>query len=391
MAKWDSSEQLPASLKNNNINILPNSRSSYVLGDFLLYEKIPELVEHVKNMPSVSLPELQTVDKNNITSEANAINILQLSGILEDFLEIEEEDTLYATFDGRMSSGSFSFMVKTIDHDYQKIDVAKAQLEIDGGFESTNSVVILEAKNVVHEDFHVRQLYYPFRLWNSKVSKPIRLIFCVYSNKIFRLFEYKFEDKNNYSSIYLVKKKNYSLEDTKITLDELIETYKACDQNILDDRSKTNVPFVQADRFDRVISLLENMKDNEMSGPEIEDLMKFTDRQKDYYFNAGRYLNLFEKFKGTDRIIKYRLTPLGNTVCNLTYKDRQLKLVSLILSHEIFKELFQYILDSGVFPTKEKVIEIELKYNVCGPGAVAIRRSGTVIGWLKWIFSLPNV
>ena len=36
MSKWDSSEQLPSALKRNKINILPNSRRSYVLGDFLL-------------------------------------------------------------------------------------------------------------------------------------------------------------------------------------------------------------------------------------------------------------------------------------------------------------------------------------------------------------------
>lgn len=43
MAKWDTSESLPPSLKSNKLNILPDSRSSYVIGDFILYEEIPEL------------------------------------------------------------------------------------------------------------------------------------------------------------------------------------------------------------------------------------------------------------------------------------------------------------------------------------------------------------
>lgn len=86
MTKWDSSEQLPTSLKNNKINILPDSRSSYVLSDFLLYQELPKLVEHVKNMAKVELPDLKTIDVNNISSKANAINVLQISGILEDFL-----------------------------------------------------------------------------------------------------------------------------------------------------------------------------------------------------------------------------------------------------------------------------------------------------------------
>ena len=36
MAKWDSSDSLPDVLRKQKINILPDSRTSYVLGDFLL-------------------------------------------------------------------------------------------------------------------------------------------------------------------------------------------------------------------------------------------------------------------------------------------------------------------------------------------------------------------
>ena len=221
MAKWDSSEQLPKSLKKNKINILPDSRSSYVLSDFILYETLPELTEHIQNIPTVTLPELETIDIEHITSEANAINILQISGILEDFLELENTETLYGTFDGRMSSGTFNFTVNTNRQILRTINVDKAQIEIDGGFESENYVVILEAKNVLHEDFHIRQLYYPYRLWKSKVNKPIRLIFSIYTNKIFRLMEYRFLEVDNYSSIELVRTKSYSLENTNITLEEI--------------------------------------------------------------------------------------------------------------------------------------------------------------------------
>ena len=36
MAKWDSSGQLPESFKEHGINILPDSRSSYILSDFVV-------------------------------------------------------------------------------------------------------------------------------------------------------------------------------------------------------------------------------------------------------------------------------------------------------------------------------------------------------------------
>lgn len=392
MAKWDSSEQLPSSLKNNKINILSDSRSSYILSDFLLYEELPKVVEHVKNMAKVELPDLQTIDVDNITSEANAINVLQISGILEDFLELDIDDVLYGTFNGRMSSGKFDFKVDTRRQIQVKVDVDRAQIEIDGGFESNHCVVILEAKNVLHEDFHIRQLYYPYRLWESKVDKPVRLIFSIYTNKIFRLMEYRFKEKGNYSSIELVRTKNYSLEDTSITLDEIKDVYDSIkDTEVISDNmnGEDSVPFIQADNFERIVSLLENMYENPMTSEEIIELMKFTIRQKDYYFNAGKYLGLFQRIK-EDKVIKYGLTNVGVSVYKKSYKERQLELVKLILSHRIFRDLFGEILETGEIPDKGRVEELELEYNVCSK-KVASRRAISVISWINWIFNLVNI
>ncbi len=392
MAKWDSSEQLPNSLKKNKINLLPDSRSSYILSDFLLYQELPKVVEHVKNMAKVELPDLQTINVDNISSEANAINVLQISGILEDFLELDLDDVLYATFSGRMSSGKFDFKVDTRRQIQLKVDVDRAQIEIDGGFESDHCVVVLEAKNVLHEDFHIRQLYYPYRLWESKVDKPVRLIFSIYTNKIFRLMEYRFKEKENYSSIELVRTKNYSLEDTSITLDEIKDVYDSIkDTEVISDNMNVedSVPFIQADNFERIVSLLENMYENPMTSDEIIELMKFTSRQRDYYFNAGKYLGLFQKLK-EDKVTKYGLTNTGVNVYKKSYKDRQLELVKLILSHRIFRDLFTEILETGEIPNHKRVIELELEYNVCSIN-VASRRATSVISWLNWIFNLVNI
>ncbi|MTB36810.1 type II restriction enzyme [Streptococcus uberis] len=389
MAKWDSSDQLPSSLKKNNINILPNSRSSYILGDFLLYQKLPELNEHIKNMPNVILPELESLDVDNISSEANAINVLQISGILEDFLELDPDDKLYATFNGRMSSGIFSFYVDTVRGIPRKIDVNKAQVEIDGGFESDDYLVILEAKNVLHKDFHIRQLYYPYRLWETKVNKPIKLIFSIYTNKIFRLLEFAFTNKDDYSSIELIKSKNYSLEDTTIKMEDLQNVFSSIEQhNILsDNRNEFETPFIQADNFERIISLLENMGESAMTGEEIEELMQFSSRQRDYYYNAGKYLGIFEKYTD-DNKRKYKLTKIGDQVLKQSYKERQLLLVKLILSHRIFYTLFSEMLETGEPPTRSRIVELELEYNVCSK-SVAKRRASTVLGWFNWIIKLP--
>lgn len=53
------------------------------------------------------------------------------------------------------------------------IKVQNAQLEIDAGYENEKAFCICEAKNVLAEQVLIRQLYYPYRLWKSKISKPV--------------------------------------------------------------------------------------------------------------------------------------------------------------------------------------------------------------------------
>lgn len=386
MAKWDSSESLPPSLKSNNLNILPDSRSSYVIGDFILYQDIPELEERVEQMTQVQLGEYETIDINNITSESNAINILVLSGILDDFLETT--DTV-ATFNGRMGTGCFNFVVDTYRNVKRRVSVNNAQCEIDGGFENSSDVVILEAKNVLHKDFHVRQLYYPYRLWRERVSKPIRLVFSIYSNMIYRLFEYRFNTIEDYSSIELVRTKNYSLQDIHISLEDLMEVRRNTSVTTSDNINEAGVPFIQADSVNRLISLLENMENNPMTYEQIMELMNFVERQYNYYVSAGIYIGIFER--GVEnRTVK--LTRVGELLCHMTYKERQLKLVSLILEHQIFADFFDYVIDNGDQPSRQQVCTRMRELNVCGDSeSTIIRRSSSVLSWLKWIFNLPTL
>ena len=390
MAKWDSSENLPSIFKKHNINILPISRTGYVLSDFKLYEPIPELGEHITEMQKVEIPEYETIDIGNISSEANAINVLMLSKILDDFLD---EDDNVTTFNGRMGTGIFSFCVDRHRGSPFKVDVKNAQCEIDGGMENNNSVVILEAKNVVHPDFHIRQLYYPYRLWASKVKKPIRLVFSIYSNQIYRLFEYEFEDRSNYSSIRLIKSKNYSLQDTDIALNELYDVYSSINVIYTDNQNNTDIPFIQANSFERIISLMEILSEEDKTTEEIADIMQFDLRQSDYYYNASKYLGLFEKVDIEDEgktIKKVSLSKLGKDTVKLRYKERQLKLVGLILQHDIFYRLFINVYNSGELPTKEEIQNIMRNNNVCNASQI-VRRSSSVYSWVKWIFNLQNI
>lgn len=385
MTKFDTRESLP-SVFGKKISILPVTRGKYVLGEFDLYQEFPEIDSDIKQMTSAKIPEYyETIDINDIRSEANAINIMSIAGILDDFLG---EENMVQTVSGRMSSGSFGFNVS----DYSKstsigdkpyIIVQNSQVEIDGGFENHNVFSIIEGKNVVHSNFLIRQLYYPTKLWSQKINKPIRPVFMIYSNSIFRLLEYEFTDIGYYNSIKLVQERNYSLEDIEISLDDLRDVWK---KTII--KPEPNVTFIQADSFNKVISLVENLNESPMTTVEIAELFGFKERQSDYYFNACKYLGLAEKVSDEEGV-KVHITGLGKRILRMKYKERQLEYVRLILEHQIFHELFGVMLQIGEIPDKLCVTAKMRELGVCGENLID-RRSSSVRGWLYWILTLVS-
>lgn len=88
----------------------------------------------------ILFPEyIESLDYNNITSEAIAINGAYVSGIIEDFTQ---DKLLLPTVNGRMSSQAFNFNIHRYQHtsDLLNISVEKSQIEIDARFEKDKIV-----------------------------------------------------------------------------------------------------------------------------------------------------------------------------------------------------------------------------------------------------------
>ena len=86
MTKFDTRESLPA-VFGRKIAILPVTRGKYVLGEFDLYQDFPGMTSDIKQMTGAQIPDYyETIDIHDIRSEANAINIMGIAGILDDFL-----------------------------------------------------------------------------------------------------------------------------------------------------------------------------------------------------------------------------------------------------------------------------------------------------------------
>ena len=217
-----------------------------------------------------------------------------------------------------------------------------------------------------------------------------------YSNGIFNLYEYEFKEPTNYNSLELVKSKRYSLvnsEEMKITLNDITSINKNI---ILVDEPE--IPFPQANSFDRIINLLELLNTDEIkTKEEITDEFRFDPRQTDYYFNAGKYLGFLED----DKIIvetngkniekpALKLSDKGKQLFNVSYKHRQLAYVKAILEHKIFNKVFKDYIKLQQMPQKSEIIKYmktSALHNVTS-NETFWRRSSTVSSWINWIISL---
>lgn len=379
MTKFDHRSQLPELFVEHKLSILPTSRGTYEIGAFETFCDFNK--EDVEIVP-VNFPTfLESIDYKDITSESIAINCAFISKILHDFTG---EENLFPTVSGRMSSSLFDFAINSRQKTF-RINVENSQIEIDGGFEGDNSLNLIEAKNYISDDFLIRQLYYPYRLWSDKIVKRVRPIFLTYSNGIFDLREYEFTNPELYNSIRLLQHKKYALQERDINIENI--------QNILDNVQVTKepeLPFPQADSFERVINLCELLKQKGfISKEDITHNYDFDHRQTDYYSNAAKYLGLIEG-RCENQQIGCTLTQDGIRIFNLPIVERQLEFVRLILSRAAFKNTLKLYFDKGDVPTKDEVIEIMKDarlYNIDSEQTYR-RRASTVISWINWILEL---
>lgn len=382
MAKFDHLSHLPKLFKDNGLSILPISRSSYVIGEFDVYEKVsynPKLKPIQVAFPS----EITTIDPTNLYSESSALHCAHVTGMMEMVLG----EVSFQTISGRMSSKEFDFNIRTRKGANRLINIKNSQIEIDGGYESQNQFMIVEAKNETVNDFLVRQLYYPYRLWKEKTYKQVKPVFFTYSNDIFSFFVYEFTDPSMYNSLRLIEQKDFIIAHEELELDDIVEVFQTV-QTV----PEPEIPFPQADSFTRVVDLLGLLVENDLSKDYITLNYAFDERQTGYYTRAGMYLGLMETYKDENKKIMFRLTKAGREIMGLKTKDKFLRLTRYILSHEPFKRVLAEYFQNGTPPEKTRIVEIMKSCNLYNvkEESTYFRRSSTIIGWINWILDLPE-
>jgi hypothetical protein len=379
MTKFDHRVNLPKIFQKNKLSILPISRTEYTIGFFDTHNDIT--YNNDEPTPFEFPNNIETIDYTNLYSESAALSCAFNVGILDDLFK---DGKTLSTVSGRMSTGQFSFHIKNIRNSTSyPLTIKNSQCEIDGGFETQNYFLLIEAKNISVQDFLIRQLYYPYRLWSQKINKKVIPILMTYSNDIFTFFIFKFQDDNNYNSITLVDQKRYAIGLDNIELDDVNKIFT--NLQILEE--PVGIPFPQADMFERIVDLLSLLMVRELTKEEITANYEFDMRQTQYYTSACRYLGLVEKFEErSSKEISYRLTTEGKNLFQKRHKPKYLSLMQKILEHKVFSEVFKITVKNGEIPTPEKITEVMKDCDINLSGTTPKRRAQTVYKWVKWIW-----
>ena len=375
MTKFDFSSQVPPIFRNNNLGILPINNGEYIIGKYELFKNISNTKYEDIEPKKVELPDfIETIDPDNIYSESNALNVALLSGMIKDSIG---EDVV-ETIQGKMRATGFNFDIDGVDGK-SYIEIEKPAMEIDVGYEGKNTVVLIEAKNYLPKDFIIRQLYFPYRHWLGKVTKPIIPVFFAYDNGIYTFFIYEFTDANNYNSLELKCIKRYIISSNdsdkqkKIVFDSI---------DLIDDLPQDIIPFPQADTFNRVIALVDLIDSGIDTANAISEEFDMEPRQGSYYISAAKYLGFIDN---SDKNGKYVITPQGFMLNNLDMKTRNETLIREILKHKVFYYSYKYYLDNNEMPNKEFIISLMKKYTDLSNEVTLGRRASTVRGWIEWI------
>ncbi|MFD1454582.1 type II restriction enzyme [Levilactobacillus lanxiensis] len=382
MTKFDWKSARPKKFISHKLSILPDSRGEYVIGKFRAYQEL-----NYKEIRPISVKMtdwVRSFDDFTVSSEAVALNIAQMTGMIDMVLGNVSTPAV-STITGRLKSGQINYDISMMGS--QKpyhFSVNNSQVEIDAGFETLNELVVIEAKNRIPNDFIIRQLYYPYRLFeNLATGKRVIPIFFTYSDGIYAFHVYKFNELNNYSSIEKVKQVNFIVDKTlDINLDDIKRISKESA-----DVTPQEVSFPQADTFTRVLDLLDVLR-TPKNKHQIAEIYSFDERQSDYYGNALRYLG-FAKKDSVNHV--FELTRLGRKVARMpNSNDRNLIIIQNMLSSKAINLIFKDFLINQEF-RNEFIDDVIRKYGGVGGKSTLHRRNFTAKNWITWILDTATL
>lgn len=380
MAKQDTLESRPEIFRRNHLSILPTTNGEYVIfkdphkKSYFSFDLGASPIPVECHASESSVDSIETLNLGTISSEFQAIDYAHLVSVLKSFTG---ETNLRLTIRGKSRSGSFQVTLP----DGPTITIEGVQIEIDSGYEGFRGIYLIEAKLGKREDFHIRQLFYPWKEWSQKARKPVIPIFFALSNGLFYLFQFRFGEQ--YGDMEIIKTKCYSVDEDPV----LAIHFDALSQTTPVDATEPDfVPFPQANDLDKIIDLVVSFNDDLSTKEGIAEYFEFDERQGDYYANAAIYLGFLDRGEGSSQ---FSLTDLGGELkrCR-TRRCRNGILFNQLLKRPTFRRSIEISRDSHFDINAiriEEIAEIIQRFDARYNEVTRRRRASTVKTWLKWI------
>ena len=373
MTKFDTRESRPRRLA--DITILPLTNGSYVLlrGDG--YSDVPDATIVKRWTRRNTGRSLLTLPwRTGPNSESQALDMAVATGLLQDFLS---ESELALTVRGRLRAPRFEFKFR--GHAQEIALVADGvQVEVDSGFEG-EGLHLIEAKLGTRTNFHVRQLYYPMRMWARLVpSKPVSTLFLSWSNRCFSLRSFGFAPVDEYHALHPIAATDYILDEPKAipSLPEVLSATRLGSLPLL--------PFPQADDLRRVIDVVDAVAAGSNTRTRMSVRYGFDERQSDYYANAAAFLGLVLRADTA-----FSLSAIGTEFVNADLTGRQSIILRQLAASPVFREVLAEIVTNQRYPSRLWVSELIAR--VTGlTGATPPRRATTVLSWARWAVEITE-
>jgi hypothetical protein len=374
MCKIDFLNTVPMVFKEKKLSILAVSNTTYRIArtsPFIGFNKgnifTQKSIDGYFELPR----HIETLDEQNISSESKALDVANISGMLN---EISGEREIDLTMRGRAYSGNFSFTLPEIAGSQRDVtyDVSGVQIEVDGGYEGHNGIYLIEGKMGICTSINLRQLLYPYINYSNLFRKNIVANLFVYEEPgRFHFIPFTYTSAGRPTMDFGRHVLYHLRQRAEISLSELMQT------RVNPELTGHGAPFPQADRFVRLVEVFLKVRELDCADKEsIFEDQDVTPRQWDYYLNALKWLGYV--ILDEERAC-YKLTAEGLEVASMNEQQRLFHMACRAFSNEIFNAFLHS--DNPHIPSGART------RNRLAAESTFDRRMQTVKAWKWYIFN----
>lgn len=375
MAKLDQEDDLPELFRQHDIFILPTSNRDYALVRGAGYHVLEPPLDPPSDFGS-RLPFVLSTSGTG-RSEMQHLDFAFNAGLIEHFAGI---GNLYLTIRGRRFSPKFTFRVGNSP----RLTASSVQVEVDAGFEAQNHILVIEAKVGLPRTFHVRQLYYPYRVWGELVpEKTVLPVFFCFDDRtgLYSFWLYRFADPEDYTSIELIRRASFRVRpepDTVVRAEDLPGPGAQ-------PAGAGSIP--QADDLAKLIEIPFRIAEGIVTATALADCFGVQPRQGRYYREAAETLGLIAWESGD----RYALTELGRRFIALPVERRHRFLCRVIFALPVIRAVLAELLLKPAHRLNRAELEAIIASHSNLSGATLRRRAQTLLAWFRWIQGTTGV